>query len=269
MSNKRATIQQGIFLILLVSFCITSCEDRQTKSQQPPPPQRQPPTQSMPDKNLLDDVIVIDIPLDDAPEGSTASTAMNVYFIFDGSGSMQDPPGRDCEGDQTFNAKIEGAKWAIGEFIKKVPPDVNIGLYVFSNDGRREVVPLGAGNHDKFLQAVNEIRAGRGTPLAESIKIGTDKLVAQYKRQLGYGQYRLVVVTDGEATGTPIPQAVKYATKYGIPIYTIGLCIGENHALREYSVSYQAADSFEDLKKGLEETIAELPMFDPTEFDEK
>ena len=103
-----------------------------------------------------------------------------------------------------------------------------------------------------------------GTPLAESIKFGTQQLVAQYKRQLGYGEFRLVVVTDGQAD--EIPGAATYATRYGIPIYAIGLCIGEDHPLRRHAVSYRAADSFGDLARGLEETLAELPSFDVTEF---
>ena len=33
------------------------------------------------------------------------------------------------------------------------------------------------------------------------------------------------------------------------------------------TVSYRAADSFKDLAKGLEGTLAELPAFDPSAFD--
>ena len=93
----------------------------------------------------------------------------------------------------------------------------------------------------------------------------TNQLVEQYKRQLGYGEFRLVVVTDGRADG--IPDAASYATRYGIPIYAIGLCVDPGHPLRRYAVSYRAADSFEDLAQGLEETLAELPTYDVTDFE--
>jgi hypothetical protein len=43
--------------------------------------------------------------------------------------------------------------------------------------------------------------------------------------------------------------------------------VEKNHPLRQFSVSYQAADSFADLSKGLSETLAELPVFDVTQFD--
>ena len=100
--------------------------------------------------------------------------------------------------------------------------------------------------------------------MAQAIRYGTDQLIRQYQRQLGYGEYRLVVVTDGIAE--EIPQAALYAAQYGIPIYAIGLCVEANHPLRNFSVSYRAADSFRDLQKGLEATLAELPNYDVTEF---
>ncbi len=207
----------------------------------------------------------IEIPLDEEMEGAEVSLARNFYFIIDGSGSMDSEPGGACRGDQSFGAKLDGAQWAVQEFLAKVPEDVNLGLYVFDRDGRKEVVPLGAGNRDSFLGAVNGIRAGGGTPLAASITYATDRLVKQYQRQLGYGDYRLVVVTDGRAD--KIPEAARYAAHFGMPIYAIGLCIDEDHPLRRYALSYRAADSFADLAEGLEETLAELQTVDVTTFE--
>ncbi len=207
----------------------------------------------------------IEIPLDDDNEDAEPSLARNFYFIFDGSGSMKSKPSGACRGDQRSASKLEGAQRAVEEFLTKVPDDVHLGLYLFDTDGRRETVPLGADNRQAFLDSIYGIQAGGGTPLAPGISFGTDQLVAQYKQQLGYGEYRLVVVTDGRAE--KIPEAARYAAYFGMPIYAIGLCIDEDHPLRQYAVSYRAADSFEDLAKGLEETLAELPDFDATEFD--
>ena len=169
----------------------------------------------------------------------------NMYVIFDGSGSMN----YNCRGDR-FDRKIDGAKWAVEEFLKTVPQNVNLGLFVFDNNGMREVVPLALENRAAFLEAVKVIDAAGGTPLADAMKSGTEKLVAQYKKQLGYGEFRLVVVTDGIANG--IPQAAQYAIERGIAIHTIGLCIGDDHPLRHWSMSYRAANNSEDLKKALE-----------------
>ncbi len=207
----------------------------------------------------------VEIPLDEDMEGAEVSLARNFYFIFDGSGSMDSEPGGACRGDQSFGTKLDGAQWAVKEFLTKVPADVHLGLYVFDRDVREEVVPLGAGNREAFLTQINRIRAGGGTPLAAGITYATERLVEQYQRQLGYGDYRLVVVTDGRAD--KIPDAARYAAHYGMPIYAIGLCIDEDHPLRRYAVSYRAADSFADLAAGLQETLAELQSFDVTTFE--
>ncbi len=208
----------------------------------------------------------IEIPLDEDLEGAAASMARNFYFIFDGSGSMKSEPGGACQGGAQSSTKLEGAQWAVEQFLEGVPEDVNLGLFLFDREGRREVVPLGNGNRDAFMGAIHNIQAGGGTPLGPALDFGTDRLVEQYKRQLGYGEYRLVVVTDGRAD--KIPEAARYAAHFGMPIYAIGLCVAEDHPLRQYAVSYRAADNFEDLARGLEETLAELPTFDVTEFEE-
>ncbi|MBD3181669.1 VWA domain-containing protein [Candidatus Poribacteria bacterium] len=197
----------------------------------------------------------VDIPLNDA-DGS-ASLKRNFYFIFDGSGSMGD----ECAG----RVKLEGAKEAVSRFLENIPDDTNLGLYVFDSKGAREVVPLGPENREEFMQAIMNVNNGGMTPLAQSIRFGTDRLIEQYKKQLGYGEFRLVAVTDGLAQD--IPDASRYAAKYSIPIYAIGLCIEGEHPLRTYAVSYREANNYEDLKKALEETLAELPVYDPTEFD--
>ncbi len=207
-------------------------------------------------------------PMPEEIEGQI-SLARNFYFIFDGSGSMRDPLSSDCGGDQTFQRKLEGAKWAVAAFLKKVPEDVNLGLYVFDENHRNrsqsEVVPLGPGNLAAFLQAVNAIEAGGGTPLAYAIRCGTEILARQREKQLGYGEFRLIVVTDGLADEIPI--AAEYATKNAIPIYAIGLCIKEDHPLRRYAVSYRAADNFQDLAKALEATVAETEFYDAKTFE--
>ena len=207
----------------------------------------------------------IKIPIDGTSAMSEASLKRNFYFIFDGSGSMDERPGGECKGDQRFQSKLKGAKWAVQEFMKKVPEDINIGLYVFdAYHGRREVVSLGTDNRQEFISAVNTIRPGGLTPLAGAIRFAADQLVSQYKKQLGYGEYRIVVITDGIADY--IPDAVIYAAKRSIPIYAIGLCIGDKHPLRRYALSYRAADNFGDLAKGLDETLSEAEVFDQTEF---
>ncbi len=193
-----------------------------------------------------------------------AATTRNLYFVFDGSGSMQDPLAHSRQSKQT---KIDGAKAAVDQFMQSLPNDVNLGLFIFDAHGTREVVPLGPNNRAAFLSAIHAVKAKEGTPLGESIIAATDALLKQYKQQLGYGEFRIIVVTDGKATGrVSINDAAQHAAAMGIPIYTIGLDIAEGHELRNHSVKYYAADSFEELRRGLQDAAAESESFDPQEF---
>jgi hypothetical protein len=217
------------------------------------------------------------LPTSDAAPGSAggpatadaASLTRNLYFVLDGSGSMDEDPATRCPGSNkgNFPTKIAAARWAVGEFLAQVPADDRLGLYVFDRGGQREVVPLGTGNRQQFLAAVKGVYAAGGTPLAEAIITGVDKLAAQREKQLGYGEFRLVVVTDGEATGRRLEDGTEYAIKRRIPIYTIGFCVGRTHTLFRHSVAYRAANSPAELRRGLEETLGELESFDMKTFE--
>ncbi len=200
------------------------------------------------------------------PPGSNAAAELtrNFYIVFDGSGSMAEKVDENCGANERFERKIDGARWALNEFIRSVPDDANLGLFVFDHHGARQVLPLARLDREAFRKAVSEIRVGGTTPLASSIRFGSDQLNEQYIKQLGYGEYRLIVITDGLAES--IPRAALYAAERGVPIYAIGLCIQADHPLRHYSVSYQAVDNFTDLHKHLDATLAELPEYDPGDF---
>lgn len=254
----RLLILLTITGIIASMFCTKKRQQEQQQAATPIPNNVEPAEQTAPTSDLA------------TSDLGQISLARNFYFIFDGSGSMRDPLSRDCGGDRSFKRKLDGAKWAVAEFLKKVPEEVNLGLYVFDENHTREsecnVLPLGSNNMAAFLQAINEVEAGGGTPLARAIQFGADILAEQKQKQLGYGEFRLVVVTDGLADD--IPEAAEFATEKEIPIYAIGLCIQEDHPLRQYAVSYRAANSFEDLAKALEATVSETEFYDAKAFEE-
>jgi hypothetical protein len=251
-----------IFLILIVFIMGQYCDSQSKSLSKKEDALQQPETDIYSQwlKQKKEEIIISD------ETAGEAALTRNIYFIFDGSGSMNDRTNHNCGGDQNFERKIDGAKWALKTFLERIPEDVYIGLYVFDSVGSREVLPIQALDRQRLIREIEAIKAGGGTPLAQAITAGTDRLVERYKEQLGYGEFRLVVITDGLAD--EIPMAALHAAKYGIPIYTIGLCVGSNHPLRNFSLSYRAADSFSDLSQGLEETIAELPDLDIADFQE-
>ncbi|MDZ4837384.1 MAG: VWA domain-containing protein [Candidatus Melainabacteria bacterium] len=185
------------------------------------------------------------------PQGEI-SLARNFYFVFDGSGSMR-------------GARLRDAKAAVREFMNNVPNDVNLGLYVFDYYGEREVLPLGGNNRTKFLAEIDKVSADNGTPLGASVRTGARALAAQRDKQLQYGEFRLIVITDGESSDS-IEYGTDEAERLLVPIYTIGFQIGERHALRQKSVSYKSANDLQELRKALEDAAAELDVFDPQSF---
>lgn len=201
----------------------------------------------------------------DNPDAEIATTA-NYYFVFDCSGSM----GHGCAGDQ----KMKGAKKSLLNFIEKVPTDANIGLLVFGvgeGNGVEEVVPLSPYNDvkDLFINKVKSLKDHGSTPLARATKAGTNKLIEQYKRQLGYGEYRLIIISDGDANDEgQFRKALNYTAKHSfISIYGIGLCMSGDNVLKNYTVMYAEANDYDELEKALEATVSELEEFDISTFD--
>jgi uncharacterized protein YegL len=180
----------------------------------------------------------------------------NYYIIFDGSGSMA-------------GEKIEIAKKALIRFIKVIPDKGNIGLTSFDASGFFERAPLGSSKRD-IIKQVEKIMAGGNTPLGGCIDIAYEKLGIQAASQMGYGEYNLVIITDGEATdGSRMGYAVdRLLNETPVVIYTIGLRIGEGHALNQPGkILYKPADNYEELSKGLESVLAETEDFIVMDFN--
>jgi hypothetical protein len=205
-------------------------------------------------------------PLDEgaAPTPSAVLTAVNYYVVLDGSGSMLS---KRCGGGTT---KIAAAVDAVKHFFSTVPADANVGLAAFDRRAVSERVPLGVGNRDALFDALERIHAGSDTPLLSSMKIGYAKLTAQARAQLGYGEYHLVVVTDGEPDPEkedPTPIVREILSQSPVVLHTIGFCIDSNHVLNQPNRTfYASATNPEELANSLRAVLAEAPAFDATKF---
>ena len=189
--------------------------------------------------------------------------AKNYYVVFDGSGSMNE---RGCSGEQT---KIQAAKGALATFSAALPADANLGLLIFDGRGVHEYLTLGTGNREQFTSLVNAVRANSSTPLGTSVRLAYSKLLAQGAKQLGYGEYHLVIVTDGaaDAGNDPTPVVNQMLAESPVVVQTIGFCIGKTHSLNQAGRTiYRAADNPEELRQGLADVLAEAPQFTVTEF---
>ncbi len=175
----------------------------------------------------------------------------NYYIVFDGSGSMQ------------FNMKIKTAQKALEAFVLMIPGNANVALLAFDARGVYERAPFGS-PREKIIREIYGTVARGGTPLGLSVEIAYKKILAQARRQLGYGEYYIVIVTDGMATdGNRLPEIIaRILNESPVMIHTIGFDIGMGHTLNQPGMtSYKTARNFKELTEGLGEVLAESDAF--------
>ena len=190
----------------------------------------------------------------------------NYYVMLDASGSMAD---QKCSGNAT---KMQVAAQALGKFAQSVPANANFGLAIFNGAiTAKELIPLGASRKDVGRIAAS-ILPTASTPLASAMKFSYKKITEQGQRQLGYGDYYLVMLTDGIADkGQEADHVVpKILSESPVQIYTIGFCISENHSLNQPGRTvYRSANDPQSLQQGLQDVLAESPDFNVSDFSTK
>lgn len=188
----------------------------------------------------------------------------NFVVIFDGSGSMSE---RKCAGGRT---KYEVAKEAVLEWSQSVPANANVGLVSFHNEGWSEL-PLAGYDKKAVFKTIQGIRPGGKTPLSAAMMRAYRMLTPQARRQLGYGEYAIVVITDGIANSPPtlVKTVNSILDRTPIMIHTIGFCIGRKHSLNQPGRTYyRAANDPAALRRGLQDVLAESETFDVSDFKE-
>ena len=179
----------------------------------------------------------------------------NIVVILDASGSMQDK----FSGDRT-KSKMEAAKAALQEVLANIPDDTQIGLLVFSgaNVYNEWVYPLAPKDTEKLIAAIHLPQPSGDTPLGKYIRIGANRLLEQREKQYNYGNYRLLIVTDGEASDA---DKVKHYTpeilNRQIRIDVIGVDMKTDHMLAKVVDSYRKADNPGELVAAVSQILAE------------
>lgn len=261
-----------VLIAIALIFLVAGCGEQESKSTQS---QKQP--QPVASKAAEEPVPV---PAEPAPRSLNAwpylsadynvavadnLLARNFVLILDGSGSMDKV---ECSGALT---KSEAAKNAVVAWTSTVPQGANLGLVAFHAGIQGfTVLDLGSGDNQKYIDTVNSIRPGGKTPLTEALKQAFRMLEKQAQSQLGYGEYTIVVVTDGIANNPELLSRVVdiVLAKTPIYIYTIGFCIDTKHSLNQKGrTDYRAANNPEQLREGLREVLAESEEFDLSEFN--
>jgi hypothetical protein len=179
----------------------------------------------------------------------------NVVIVLDASGSMGGRlPGSNLN-------KMTAAKAALKQVLKSVPENTHIGLLVFSAKGAETdwLYPLGPRDDAKLTEAIDRPQPGSGTPLGAYLKKGTDRLLQERAKQFGYGTFRLLVVTDGEASDQDLVE--RYTPEViarGIKVDVIGVAMNQRHTLATRVHSYRSANDPASLRRAIAEVFGEI-----------
>ena len=195
-----------------------------------------------------------------ASREAPAVTRPNVMVVLDASGSMNErmPGSRE--------SKMAVATDALVKVLGTVPPGTDVGVIVFSGSGKpggRDLVlplgPLDPGKLAALSATLANIRGNGGTPLDTYLKQGADLLLAAREGQLGYGTYRLLVVTDGEADRPKLVDAiVPDVLSRGVGIDVVGVAMNDRITLAERANSYRTAGDEAALMRAVGQTFAEV-----------
>jgi MYXO-CTERM domain-containing protein len=161
--------------------------------------------------------------------------------------------------------KMSAAKKALKTVLNTVSDTTHVGLLVFSASNVKDdwIYPLGPIHKAKLMAAIDRPEPYGGTPLGGYIKQGADRLLQARKAQFGYGTYRLLVVTDGEASDRAVME--KYAPDVmarGISLDVIGVGMSATHSLAKMAHSYRKADDAASLARAVAEVFAEVSAKD-------
>ena len=189
------------------------------------------------------------------PSRGISTDANNVVIVLDSSGSM------NAMMKGASIQKMAAAKNALIRVMEQIPENTNVGLLVFGSSNLKNdwVYPLGPLDKVTLEEAINRPRPQGETPLGEYIKKGADRLLKQREAQFGYGTYRLLIVTDGEAQDQKLVN--RYAPEViarGITMDVIGVDMQKQHTLATRVHSYRRADDPESLALALIDVFAEV-----------
>ncbi len=183
---------------------------------------------------------------------STASASDSVVIVLDDSGSM----------NKIMNGgvpRIEVAKKAIGAILKQFPVDTKVGLLLLNGDRSKQhwAIPLELLSVPQATRKVESVVADGGTPLGDRMREGADALLQLREKQI-YGNYRLLIVTDGEASDAKLLALyLPDVLSRGLMVDAIGVDMQQNHSLATRVHSYRRADDGAALSKALQEVFAE------------
>ncbi len=176
----------------------------------------------------------------------------NVVIVLDDSGSMNERMSGGVK-------RIDAAKKAIAFVLKQFPPDTKLGLMLLNGERSKQhwAIPLEHLSVPQATRRVEAVVADGGTPLGDRMREGADALLRLREKQI-YGNYRLLIVTDGEANDANLLALyLPDVLSRGLMVDAIGVDMKQDHSLATRVHTYRRADDDEALSKAVQEVFAE------------
>lgn len=155
--------------------------------------------------------------------------------------------------------RMQAAKQALAGLLKGLSADTQVGILTLNSqvDGSHWIVPVGPPSVERWEQPLMRIRAKGGTPLGQFVRQGADELL-QLRAGRPFSTYRLLVVTDGEATDAKLlGELLPDLLSRGIRLDVIGVDMAAEHSLARSAHSYRSAADQTTLAQALSEVFAE------------
>ncbi len=180
------------------------------------------------------------------------SADSTVVVILDDSGSMKQamPSGM---------LRIDAAKQALTSVLSQLPSDTRVGVLTLNTrlNGDPWIVPMGRIVDSDWRERIDRIRANGGTMLGEFSKTGAEALL-KLRAADRYGTYRLLIVTDGEASDPAVLSSyLPDILSRGLTLDVIGVSMASEHSLASLAHSYRSADDADSLTTAISEVFAE------------
>jgi uncharacterized protein YegL len=185
----------------------------------------------------------------------TSSVAPVVVIVLDDSGSMRDK----MQTDQGKEPRMQVAQQALKKLVQQLPDNTQLGLLLMNGASNQDgwLVPLGPLEKAKTVALIDQVRANGGTPLGQSMKTAMEQLLAA-RAVRPIGDYRLIVVTDGEATDRRVlDRYLPEIIARGIVVDVIGVDMKSDHTLASKSHTYRRANDASSFESALIEIFAE------------
>lgn len=179
-------------------------------------------------------------------EEYNTQTGTALFIIFDDSGSMNE------------DNKLVMAKKAFRAWIEHAPDDYRFSLTAL-NAG--SLVKLAHNNRKEILAAVDTLRAGGGTPLANTVARVHNDIVRYRASGALYVRQVVVILTDGEDTTKRGDQGVRdemaRLRSEGVEVIAFGYK-GEADYLNGSATRFYSPNNAQDIARGLDAIQSEV-----------